>query len=90
MYTTSAYKNAAFDIGEKRCHFQSTPGAQSKVSTYTMFVPMGENVTLFSETEKKLTLFYDAVNKAWSMPAPQNQCVFVSFWGGNNKTLTGI
>ena len=37
--------------------------------------------------KKKLTLFYDAVNKAWNMPAPQNQrCVFVRFWGGNNKT----
>ena len=40
----------------------------------------------FSLRLKKLTLFYDAVNKTWNMPAPQNQlCVFVSFWGGNNK-----
>ena len=70
-------------------------GAQSKVRAYTIVVPIGENVTLFSDfhwkfftffsdmvlkklpfslrLEKKLTLFYDAVNKAWNMPAPQNQ-----------------
>ena len=69
-------------------------GAQSKVRAYTMLVPTGENVTLFSDFSleifdsflcmvfkklpfslrlKKLTLFYDAVNKAWNMPAPQNE-----------------